>query len=153
MFTENMYYIHTDHLGSYCAVTNASKEVRQRNCFNPWGNFAFQYESNIHIKSKDIGLEFPITYRGFTGHEHYPYFKIINMNGRLYDPVIGRFFSPLPGCRPDCWDGRRGNVAKGIELTKSLLKFVQSPENQVIIHTKKLKTYKADPFKFDNMIS
>ena len=32
--------------------------------------------------------------RGFTGHEHYPYFKIINMNGRLYDPVIARFFSP-----------------------------------------------------------
>ena len=27
-------------------------------------------------------------------HEHYPAFKIINMNGRLYDPVIGRFFSP-----------------------------------------------------------
>ena len=32
--------------------------------------------------------------RGFTGHEHYPYFQIINMNGRLYDPVIARFFSP-----------------------------------------------------------
>ena len=27
-------------------------------------------------------------------HEYYPAFKIINMNGRLYDPVIGRFFSP-----------------------------------------------------------
>ena len=26
--------------------------------------------------------------------EHYPELKIINMNGRLYDPVIGRFFSP-----------------------------------------------------------
>ena len=27
----NMYYIHTDHLGSYCAITNAAKQVRQRN--------------------------------------------------------------------------------------------------------------------------
>jgi len=27
-------------------------------------------------------------------HEHYPEFKIINMNARLYDPVIARFFSP-----------------------------------------------------------
>jgi len=27
-------------------------------------------------------------------HEHYPELKIINMNARLYDPVIGRFFSP-----------------------------------------------------------
>jgi RHS repeat-associated protein len=31
---------------------------------------------------------------GFTGHEHYPELKIINMNSRLYDPAIGRFFSP-----------------------------------------------------------
>ena len=35
-----------------------------------------------------------ITPQNFTGHEHYPWFKIINMNGRLYDPVIARFFSP-----------------------------------------------------------
>ena len=33
-------------------------------------------------------------YYGFTGHEHYADLKIINMNGRLYDPVIARFFSP-----------------------------------------------------------
>jgi RHS repeat-associated protein len=39
-------------------------------------------------------LNFTLIHRGFTGHEHYPCFKIINMNGRLYDPVIGRFFSP-----------------------------------------------------------
>lgn len=32
--------------------------------------------------------------RGFTGHEHYADMNIINMNGRLYDPVIARFFSP-----------------------------------------------------------
>ena len=31
---------------------------------------------------------------GFTGHEHYAELKIINMNGRLFDPVIARFFSP-----------------------------------------------------------
>lgn len=31
---------------------------------------------------------------GFTGHEHYADLKVINMNGRLYDPVIARFFSP-----------------------------------------------------------
>jgi RHS repeat-associated protein len=33
-------------------------------------------------------------YRGFTGHEHLPQFGLINMNGRLYDPLVGRMLSP-----------------------------------------------------------
>ena len=33
-------------------------------------------------------------HRGYTGHEMLSEFDIINMNGRLYDPVLGRFFSP-----------------------------------------------------------
>ena len=32
--------------------------------------------------------------RGFTLHEHYDDFNLINMNGRMYDPVIGRMLSP-----------------------------------------------------------
>ena len=84
---DSIYYIHTDHLGSYCAITNADKQVVLRNHFDPWGNFIVRdYTPYFH--------ENPLTYRGFTGHEHYPEFKIINMNGRLYDPVIGRLFSP-----------------------------------------------------------
>ena len=34
--------------------------------------------------------------RGYTGHEHLPQFGLINMNARLYDPVLGRFLSPDP---------------------------------------------------------
>jgi RHS repeat-associated protein len=32
--------------------------------------------------------------RGFTGHEYLEQFGLYNMNGRLYDPLIGRFLSP-----------------------------------------------------------
>ena len=82
--TDSLYYIHSDHLGSYCAISNTAKQVRQRNWFDPWGNTIDTiWQTN-----------FALTYRGFTGHEHYPEFKTINMNGRLYDPVIARFFSP-----------------------------------------------------------
>ena len=94
---ENMYYIHTDHLGSYCALTDAKRKVVQRNCFDPWGNFVglrCNDDPPLDKGTPLTDLSFPITARGFTGHEHYPYFKIINMNGRLYDPVISRFFSP-----------------------------------------------------------
>jgi len=59
-------------------------DIVQSNRFDPWGN-----------PLSLTGLTgFTLINRGFTGHEHYPQFKIINMNGRLYDPVIGRMFSP-----------------------------------------------------------
>ena len=32
--------------------------------------------------------------RGFTGHEHLAEFGLINMNGRVYDPFLGRMLSP-----------------------------------------------------------
>ena len=34
--------------------------------------------------------------RGFGGHEHLTWFGLINMNARLYDPLLGRFVSPDP---------------------------------------------------------
>ena len=85
-----MYYIHKDHLGSFVLYTNPVKTPVQRNWFDPWGNCP-NYERG---GGGEPSTEFIPPPRGFTGHEHYPAFKIINMNGRLYDPVIGRFFSP-----------------------------------------------------------
>ena len=41
------------------------------------------------IKLNKIGLQW-----GYTEHEMRNDFDIINMNGRLYDPVLGRFLSP-----------------------------------------------------------
>ena len=41
------------------------------------------------IKLNKIGLQ-----RGYTGHEMRNDFDIINMNGRLYDSVLGRFLCP-----------------------------------------------------------
>ena len=36
------------------------------------------------------------TARGFTGHEHLDNLDLIHMNGRVYDPHIGRFISADP---------------------------------------------------------
>jgi RHS repeat-associated protein len=42
-------------------------------------------------------------YRGFTGHEHLPEFGLINMNGRMYDPLIGRMLSPDNFVQSPCY--------------------------------------------------
>ena len=34
--------------------------------------------------------------RGSTGHEHLEMFGLINMNARLYDPVLGRLMTLYP---------------------------------------------------------
>ncbi|MEZ5665640.1 MAG: RHS repeat-associated core domain-containing protein [Burkholderiaceae bacterium] len=36
------------------------------------------------------------TQRGYTMHEHMDQMGVINMNGRVYDPLIGRFLSADP---------------------------------------------------------
>jgi RHS repeat-associated protein len=41
-----------------------------------------------------------------TAHEHLPRFGLINMNARLYNPLLGRFLSPDPYVQlPDCTMG------------------------------------------------
>ncbi|HUS25350.1 MAG TPA: RHS repeat-associated core domain-containing protein, partial [Candidatus Binatia bacterium] len=38
--------------------------------------------------------------RGFTFHEHLDHVELIHMNGRVYDPLLGRFLSPDPNGMP-----------------------------------------------------
>ena len=79
----SLYYVHTDHLGSLRLLTNGSKGIASRYRYDAWGNRTLVAGSNI-------------TNRGFTGHEHLPQFGLINMNARMYDPMIGRMLSPDP---------------------------------------------------------
>ena len=92
---DSMYYVHPDRLGSYTHITNSNQQVIRNLHFDPWGNVKSDTDWKEFARGEPGELagtfRFP---RGFTGHEHYADLKIINMNGRLYDPVIARFFSP-----------------------------------------------------------
>ncbi len=88
---DSLYYLMTDHLGSWNKVMDEDKNIVQQTHFDPWGNRM----SYTAWNTPQTQTSFPFS-RGFTGHEHYDRFKIINANARLYDPVIGRFFSPDP---------------------------------------------------------
>jgi len=81
--TRIMYYAHTDHLGSLRLLSDANKSIASRYYYDAWGKRTLVSGSHI-------------TNRGFTMHEHLDDFGLINMNARLYDPVIGRFLSPDP---------------------------------------------------------
>jgi RHS repeat-associated protein len=59
--------------------------IVQKCSYDAWGNREFEV--------KDPALVFD---RGYTGHEHLDEFGLINMNGRMYDPIVGRFLSPDP---------------------------------------------------------
>ena len=85
------YYTHTDLLGSIERITSATGSLVSEYAYTPWGGRILLSGVNI-------------TDRGYTGHEHLtPFgddtnggFCLINMNGRIYDPVLARFLSPDP---------------------------------------------------------
>ena len=89
--SDSIYYVQTDLLGSWERIVDEGRNIVQSCHFDPWGN---RMKPDDWTASLD-GTAFPF-HRGFTGHEHYDRFGIINMNARLYDPVIARFFSPDP---------------------------------------------------------
>ena len=90
--TNTYYYVHPDILGSWSVISRQGKRLYRSIHFDPWGNP--RKFSNWTLVDSTTLTGFSMPARGFTGHEHLQRFNIINMKGRLYDPVIGRFFSP-----------------------------------------------------------
>jgi uncharacterized protein (TIGR02594 family) len=85
-----IHYIHKNYLGSFDAITNSIGAVEERLSFDPWGR---RRNPETGVVDDNIHSLFD---RGFTGHQHLNEFGLINMNGRLYDPVLARFLSPDP---------------------------------------------------------
>ncbi len=106
---ETMHYTLKDHQGSLTATVHGS--TVERLSYDPWGR---------RRNTSDFGYDNVTTTfdRGYTLHEHYDGFDLINMkftvsersaklclstaercelgeaNGRLYDPILGRMLSP-----------------------------------------------------------
>jgi RHS repeat-associated protein len=82
-----MHYVYTDYLGSLRCITDANGNVEERLGFNAWGN----RRDPLTGEKGGTGL---LTSRGYTGQEHLDEFGLINLNARIYDPMIGMFISP-----------------------------------------------------------
>jgi RHS repeat-associated protein len=86
----NYYYLLRDNLGSITHVVNTSNSVVAEYSYDAWGRMRDPTTLAAFNPGSEPSL---FTGRGFTGHEHLPWFKLINMNGRSYDPLTGQFLS------------------------------------------------------------
>ena len=85
------YYLQTDYQGSIIAAYNSNGTLYKRFAYDPWG----RRRNGSNWTNYQTETETLIT-RGYCGHEHLDDFGTINMNGRIYDPRLGRFLSPDP---------------------------------------------------------
>ncbi|MFZ3183312.1 MAG: FG-GAP-like repeat-containing protein [Pseudomonas sp.] len=84
--TSTLKYKLNDQLGSVDVVLNAQGQVLERLAYAPFGGRRGADWSNNAAPMQE-------SRRGFTGHEHLEESKLIHMNGRVYDPSLGRFLS------------------------------------------------------------
>jgi len=95
-----LYYGYHDYQGSLIAWTNQSGTVVERRAYDPWG----RHRNPQNWTEIDYTSPSRLNNRGYTDHEHLDAFQIINMNGRVYDPLTAQFFSPDPHIQaPDNW--------------------------------------------------
>lgn len=90
------YYTYTDHLGSILTLTDASGNLSTtaEQSFDAWGRRRDPTTWVLLPPTTTTGLPPVWLHRGYTGHEHLDQFGLINMNGRMYDPILGRMLSP-----------------------------------------------------------
>ena len=83
-----------DYQGSILKVTSATGLTTYGEySYDAWGRMRDPSTWAVYAVGSEPSL---FLGRGYTGHEHLPMFGLINMNARLYDPVLGRFLAPDP---------------------------------------------------------
>lgn len=87
--SQDLYYLHRDHLGSIVLITDVNGSAVEKRQFDAWGNIVALTDGNGNPLTAFVILD-----RGYTGHEHLLGVGLIHMNGRLYDPKLHRFLSP-----------------------------------------------------------
>jgi RHS repeat-associated protein len=95
---DNFYYVTTDHLGSNSVITNSAGAVLVNLSYDAFGQRrgANWTGSPSPGPSGDWGAIARTTRRGYTDHTMLDNLNLIQMNGRVQDPELGRFLSADP---------------------------------------------------------
>lgn len=90
---EDVKYIHHDHLGSIQAYSDELGKLYQELSYDAWG---VRRNPDTWVVFDVVASSNAYNDHGFGGHEHIDLFELVNMDGRMYDPVVGRFISADP---------------------------------------------------------
>lgn len=91
--SKGIYYILRDYLGSITHIVDSNGALVQELSYDAWGRLRNPATQEVYTHEQQPAL---FLGRGYTGHEHLTQFGLVNMNARLYDPILGRFLSPDP---------------------------------------------------------
>lgn len=89
-------YLLNDHLGSTDIVMDAVGGLEQAMSFDAWGQRRDPEGMQQYTATQLANFDHSITTKGFTGHEMLDEVGVVHMNGRIYDPRLGRFLQADP---------------------------------------------------------
>jgi RHS repeat-associated protein len=89
-------YFLTDHLGGVDALVASAGSLTARASYQPFGARRGGAGLGVAPTAPEWQAIQATTSRGYTAHEHLDNLGLIHMNGRVYDPNLGRFLSPDP---------------------------------------------------------
>jgi len=90
-----LYYLSHDHLGSTNVIMNGVGAALVDESFAAFGSRRGSTWTGVPTAGDNTQIG-ATTRHGFTDHEHMDHLSLIHMNGRMFDPVIGRFMSAHP---------------------------------------------------------
>ncbi|MBV1777396.1 hypothetical protein KSF73_16870 [Burkholderiaceae bacterium DAT-1] len=87
-------YTHADRLGSLVAITDAAGNLKEGMAFDAWGSRRLLAGTPVTATSTQV--KETTDNKGYTGQEMLDDLELVHLNGRVYDPLVGKFLSGDP---------------------------------------------------------
>lgn len=91
-----MNWTHADRLGSMIGLTDAARVLREKLAYDAWGKRRTLTGLPTSGSATPDSINGVTDNRGFTDQEMLDQLDLVHMNGRVYEPMIGRFLSGDP---------------------------------------------------------
>ncbi len=85
-------WVHTDNLGSVVAVTDSNGNLEESTAYDAWGARRDLAGDSAQLTN----YQEVVDNKGYTGQEMLDQLNLVHLNGRVYDPLLGKFISGDP---------------------------------------------------------